>query len=88
MFPCRIVAKHMSLMLPFELWDGPERNTVPKLLAVGSVASFDLSVLRRLPRINEEVGNTSCVTGVIKRMQARRQWIGALSVSRVVVRED
>ena len=88
MLPCRIVADHIGGMLFLEIGNGAESHVVPKLLTVGAMASFNLAILRGLPRIDEIVDEIVPFARNVERMESRRQRIGTLPVSRVVVRED
>ena len=84
----RIVADHVGGMLFLEIRHSAESYVVPEFLTIGTMRSFNLAVLRGLPRIDEIVDETVSFARDVKRMQAWRQRIGALPVSRVVVGED
>jgi hypothetical protein len=88
MFPRRIVADHVGGVLLLEIGHGTEPYIIPEFLAIGTMASFDLAILRGLSRIDEIMDEAIPFTRDVKRMKSWCQRIGAFPVSRVVVRED
>ena len=88
MLALSIVAEHIGRVLLLEVGNGVEPYVVPELLAVGAVGPLDLAVLRWLPWIDEEVEDVVPFAREVERVKPRRQRIGALPISRVVVCED
>lgn len=71
MFPLGIVPGKVGLVFLFQFRKSTEPYLIPELLTVGSVRAFDLSILRRLPWINEVMDDVSLLARAIKHMKTR-----------------
>jgi len=88
MLPCRIVADHIGCVLFLEIGNSVESHIIPKLLTVGAMAALDLAIKRGVSRIDEIMDKTVPFACNVEPMEPRRQQIGTLPVSSVVVREN
>ena len=84
----RIVADHVGGMLFLEIRHSAESYVVPEFLTIGTMRSFNLAVLRGLPRIDEKVNDLIPVAKCVKRMHSLGHSVQPLVCPRVAVGED